>query len=91
MEAMLRNARQQVLTQLGFETNDYAMRTPSTGTQNDPFVIPADKADQQRMFTFLGSTIGKLQDPKAMVYVQMPNNSIQQFNPTQLRGLIGTQ
>jgi len=91
MEAMLRNARQQVLTQLGFESNDYAMRTPSTGTQNDPFVIPADKADQQRMFTFLGSTIGKLQDPKAMVYVQMPNNTIQQFNPTQLRGLIGNQ
>lgn len=91
MEAMLRNARQQVLTQLGFESNDYAMRTPSTGTQNDPFVIPADKADQQRMFTFLGSTIGKLQDPKAMVYVQMPNNTVQQFNPTQLRGLIGNQ
>ena len=91
MEAMLRNARQQVLTQLGFENNDFAMRTPSTGTKNDPFVIPADKADQQRMFTFLGSTIGKLQDPKAIVYVQMPNNSIQQFNPTQLRGLIGTQ
>jgi hypothetical protein len=91
MEAMLRNARQQVLTQLGFETNDYAMRTPSTGTQNDPFVIPADKADQQRMFTFLGSTIGKLQDPKATVYIQMPNNTVQAFNPTQLRGLIGTQ
>lgn len=91
MEAMLRNARQQVLTQLGFETNDYAMRTPSTGTQSDPFVIPADKADQQRMFTFLGSTIGKLQDPKATVYIQMPNNTVQAFNPTQLRGLIGTQ
>jgi hypothetical protein len=90
-EAMLRNARQQVLTQLGYEKNDYAMRTPSTGTQNDPFVIPADKDSQRVMFTFLGSTIGKLQDPNAMVYLKMPNNTVQQFNPTQLRSLIGTQ
>ena len=88
---MLRNARQQVLTQLGYESNDYAMRTPNTGTQNDPFVIPADKDSQRVMFNFLGSTIGKLQDPKATVFVRMPNNSVQQFNPTQLRGLIGNQ
>jgi len=91
MEATLRNARQQVLTQLGYENNDYVMRTPNTGTQNDPFVIPADKDSQRIMFNFLGSTIGKLQDPKAMVYVRMPNNTTQQFNPTQLRGLIGNQ
>jgi hypothetical protein len=90
-EAMLRNARQQVLTQLGYENNDYAMRTPNTGTQNDPFVIPTDKDGQRVMFTFLGSTIGKLQDPNALVYLKMPNNTVQQFNPTQLRGLIGTQ
>jgi hypothetical protein len=90
-EAMLRNARQQVLTQLGYESNDYAMRTPNTGTQNDPFVVPADKDSQRIMFNFLGSTIGKLQDPKATVYIKMPNNTIQQFNPTQLRGLIGNQ
>jgi hypothetical protein len=90
-EAMLRNARQQVLTQLGYESNDYAMRTPNTGTQNDPFVIPAEKDSQRVMFNFLGSTIGKLQDPKATVYIKMPNNTIQQFNPTQLRGLIGNQ
>jgi hypothetical protein len=90
-EAMLRNARQQVLTQLGYESNDYAMRTPNTGTQNDPFVIPADKDSQRVMFNFLSSTIGKLQDPKATVFVQMPNNTVQQFNPTQLRGLIGNQ
>jgi hypothetical protein len=91
MEATLRNARQQVLTQLGYEKNDYAMRTPNTGTKSDPFVIPADKDSQRIMFNFLGSTIGKLQDPKAMVYLQMPNNTIQQFNPTQLRSLIGNQ
>jgi hypothetical protein len=91
LEAGMRNARQQLLTQLGYENNDYTMRIPNTGTQNDPFVIPADKDSQRIMFNFLGSTIGKLQDPKATVYIQMPNNTIQQFNPTQLRGLIGNQ
>ena len=89
MEAMLRNSRQQVLTQLGYEGNDYVMSTPNTGTQNDPFVIPADPADQKRMFTFLGSTIGTIQDPRATVYVRMPNGTTQAFNPTALRGLIG--
>jgi hypothetical protein len=86
-EAMLRNARQQVLTQLGYEGNDYVMRTPNTGTKNDPFTIPADPAQQKTMFTFLGSTIGKLQDPRAVVHVRMPNGTVQQFNPTQLRAL----
>ncbi len=88
MEAMLRNSRQQVLTQLGYENNDYVMRTPNTGTQSDPFTVPKDPAEQKRMFVFLGSTIGKLQDPKATVYLQLPNGKIDAFNPTQLRGLI---
>ena len=86
-EAMLRNARQQVLTQLGFEGNDYVMNTPNTGTKNDPFVIPADPGQQRTMFTFLGSTVGKLQDPRAVVHLRMPNGTVQQFNPTQLRAL----
>jgi hypothetical protein len=87
MEAMLRNARQQVLTQLGYEGNDYVMNTPNTGTKNDPFRIPTDPAQQKTMFTFLGSTIGKLQDPRAVVYLQMPNGKVDAFNPTQLRAL----
>jgi hypothetical protein len=87
LEATLRNARQQVLTQLGYEGNDYVMRTPNTGTKNDPFIIPSDPAQQKTMFTFLGSTVGKLQDPRAVVNVRMPNGTVQQFNPTQLRAL----
>jgi hypothetical protein len=87
MEAMLRNSRQQVLTQLGYEGNDYVMNTPNIGTKNDPFVIPSDPSQQKTMFTFLGSTIGKLQDPRAVVHVRMPNGTVQQFNPTQLRAL----
>lgn len=86
-EAMLRNARQQVLTQLGFEGNDYVMNTPNTGTKNDPFVIPTSPEQQKVMFTFLGSTIGKLQDPRAVVYLRMPNGKVDAFNPLQLRAL----
>jgi len=85
IETSIRNARQETLTQLGFEGNDYVMRTPNTGTKNDPFPISADPAEQQMMYTFLGSTVGKLQDPKALVHLRMPNGQIQQFTPTQLR------
>ena len=88
MEAMLRNARQNVLTQLGFEKNDYVMNTPNTGTQNDPFVISQDPDQQKRMFNFLGSTIGRVQDPRATVYMRMPNGTIQSASPAQLRGLM---
>lgn len=91
IETSLRNARQQTLTQLGYESNDYVMRTPNTGTQNDPFTIPKDPAQQRMMFTFLGSTIGKLQDPRATVYVRTPDGRVSPFSPTQLRGLIGAQ
>lgn len=88
METMLRNARQSVLTQLGYEGNDYVMNTPNTGTKSDPFLVPADPEQQKRMFTFLGSTIGKLQDPRAQVYLRLPNGAVQSFNPSQLQGLI---
>lgn len=88
METDLRNARQNVLTQLGFIDQDYVMKNPSTGTQNDPFVISADPAEQKRMFTYLGSTIGMAQDPNATVYIRMPNGRVDAFNPTQLRSLV---
>lgn len=88
MEAMLRNSRQQVLTQLGYENGDYVMRTPNTGTKSDPFVIPTDPKAQTQMFNFLGSTIGRIQNPSATVYLKLPNGTTQAFNPGQLQGLI---
>jgi len=88
MEAQLRNARQQVMTQLGFITDDLVMNTPSTGTKTDPFVISADPEERTRMFRYLASTIGTSQDPRATVYLQMPNGRIDAFNPPQLRGLV---
>jgi hypothetical protein len=88
MEAQLRNARQQVMTQLSFITDDLVMSTPSTGTKTDPFVISADPEEQTRMFRYLASTIGTSQDPRATVYLQFPNGRIDAFNPPQLRGLV---
>ena len=88
MEAMLRNSRQQVLTQLGYESGDYVMRTPNTGTKSDPFVVPTDPKAQSQMFNFLGSTIGRIQNPAATVYLRLPNGTTQAFNPGQLQGLI---
>jgi hypothetical protein len=83
-EAMLRNARQQVLTQLGYEGNDYVMRTPNTGTKNDPFIIPSDPGERKIMYNFLGSTFGKLQDPRATVYLRDPNGAVKPFTPPAL-------
>ena len=64
------------------------MKTPQTGTQVDPFIIPADQEGQTRMLRYLGSTIGTLQDPKAIVYLRMPNGRVDAFTPIQLRGLV---
>lgn len=87
LESMYRNARHQSKTQLGWENREFIMRTPETGTQNDPFVIPADPDMQKRMFSFLGSTIGTVQNSNAVVYLRLPNNTIQAFNPSQLKGM----
>ena len=88
MEAMLRNARQNVITQLGFERNDYVMNTPATGTRADPFVLPADPKAQEPMLRFLAGTIGRVQNEKATVHIQLPNGTVQAFNPSALRGLV---
>jgi len=87
LEARFRNARQQILTQLGFEKNNYVMNTPNTGTQSDPFVVSQDPDAARRMYTFLKSTVGTAQDPNATVYLKMPNGSIQAFTVGQLRSI----
>ena len=89
LEATNRNMRQQILTQLGYEKNDYVMITPNTGTKNDPYVISSDPKEQKIMFNFLGSTFGRVQDPKAVVYLKLPNGKVDAFNPSQLRAQTG--
>ena len=87
LETELRNSRQQLLTQLGYEKNNYVMSTPNTGTQSDPFVVGSDPEAQKRMYTFLKSTVGTAQNPNASVYLKMPNGSIQAFTAAQLRSI----
>ena len=89
LEATNRNMRQQILTQLGYEKNDYVMTAPNTGTKNDPYLISSDPREQQIMFNFLGSTFGRVQDPKAVVYLKLPNGKVDAFNPSQLRAQTG--
>ena len=87
LEALHRTSRQQILTQLGYESKDYSMNTPNIGTEDDPFVMPADPKDQQSMTRYLSNTIGKLQNEKATVYVRLPNGAVQPFNPSALRAM----
>jgi len=87
LETELRNSRQQILTQLGYEGSNYVMDTPNTGTQNDPFVIAQDSDAQRRMYTFLKGTVGKAQDPNATVYLKMPNGAVQAISAGALRGM----
>lgn len=83
------NMRMQLLTQLGYVKNDYVMNTPASGTKDDPFVVGSDPKQQQLMFNFLGSTVGRVQNPNATVYLKLPNGRVDAFNPSQLRGLTG--
>jgi len=89
MEAVQRNTRQNILSQLGYVSDNLVMETPSTGTKNDPFIIPADPADQKSMFTFLGSSIGKKANPNAQVYLKLPDGQVRAFNPSGLQQLLG--
>jgi hypothetical protein len=82
LESMYRNARQQTMEQLGWEDREFTMRTPETGTQNDPFVIPADPDMKKRMYSFLGSTIGTVQNPNAVVYLKGPDGVVKRVNPS---------
>ena len=91
MEAVQRNTRQNILSQLGYVSDNLVMETPSIGTKNDPFVIPADLADQKSMFTFLGSSIGKKASPNAQVYLKLPNGEVRAFNPSSLQQLLGAK
>jgi hypothetical protein len=72
LETIKRNARQNVLSQLGIVPDNLVMDTPSTGTKNDPFKYTDDPEQQQIMSTFLVSGIAKKVPSTATFYVQMP-------------------
>lgn len=60
--AALLNARQQVLTQLGYANQDLMAVAPPTGTEGDPFIVPKDEGEANQLYNFLKQTVAK--DPK---------------------------
>jgi hypothetical protein len=91
LHALALNQRQAILVQLGYVTQELTMRAPSTGTKNDPFVLPADEQGQANMLRFLVGTIGKVADPNVNIYLRMPDGRVAPYNINKLRSEIGAQ
>lgn len=86
LETMLLNERQQRVNRLTGLSREYVMTPPPMGTQKDPFVMPGDPDGQAAMESFLRSTIGTVQDPRATIYVRLPNGTVQATTSAGLRG-----
>ena len=91
LETVQRNARQNLLTQLGVVKDNLVMDTPSTGTKSDPFVFTADPQQQQIMSAFLVSGIAKKAAPDATFYVQMPGKPAASYTAAQIMQQLGTK
>jgi hypothetical protein len=89
LKTNIRNERQRKATQLGIFDQDYVMSVPNLGTESDPFVLDADPVSQKRMFNYLGSTLGKVNDPQAKVYLNRGAAGIKAYSPSELRALAG--
>jgi hypothetical protein len=76
LKTSLRNSRQQVLTQLGFVDKDLTMDVPALGTKNSPYVLSEDPAERTRMKNYLLSTFSGTKDPRASVYIQLPDGRV---------------
>jgi hypothetical protein len=71
--AGLLNSRQGVVEQLGGTTSRLIARPMPLGTDNDPFVIPADPQGQQAMFNFLKGSFARTMDPNGKITVRAPD------------------
>lgn len=71
--AGLLNSRQGVVEQLGGTTSRLIARPLPLGTDNDPFVIPADPKGQQAMVNFLTGSFARTMDPNAKITVRAPD------------------
>jgi hypothetical protein len=89
LQALLQNQRQNALAQLGFVSQELQMAPPATGTRNDPFVLGEVEQSQQRMLGFLGGTIGKVDNPNALVYIRTPDGAVRPFRASELRSIGG--
>jgi hypothetical protein len=62
------------------------MTPPALGTKNSPFVISSDPAEANRMYNFLGKTVGTISNPNAIVHIRKPDGQVIAVNPATLRG-----
>jgi hypothetical protein len=83
----LLNERHERITEGGYDGSERVMKTPALGTKNDPFMVSNNPEDANRMYNFLAKTVGTVQDPNAIVFLNI-NNTIQPFTATKLRSLI---
>lgn len=90
LKTMHLNNRQRVLEQAGLVGERYEMRTPNTGTQNDPFVLPDPKLDPagyKNMSKFLAQTLGTIDqfDSRTKIWIVGPDGKKDWVTPDQLR------
>jgi hypothetical protein len=71
--AGLLNSRQGVVEQLGGTTSRLIARPMPLGTDNDPFVIPADPQGQRAMVNFLTGSFARTMDPNGKITVRAPD------------------
>jgi hypothetical protein len=88
LRTSLLNDRHVYITEAGYDGTERVMRAPALGTKNSPFVISSNPEEANRMYNFLGKTVGTVQDPKAIVFLRTPDNVLQPYTPAKLRSLI---
>jgi len=86
LRTSLLNDRHVYLTEAGYDGTERVMTTPALGTKNSPFVISSDPAEANRMYNFLGKTVGTVAAPNAIVHIRKPNGQVIAVNPATLRG-----
>lgn len=88
LETYIRNKRQERLMKLIPGLPNEVMKVPSTGTQNDPFIVSNDPTERQKLYRYLADVIGKSQAPNAAVYLQTPNGSVAPVSVEKIRQLV---
>ena len=86
----LLNQRQSILEKAALIGERYEMRTPNTGTQNDPFVLPDPKLDPtgyKKMARFLAQTLGTIDrfDSRTKIWIVGPDGRKDWVTPDQLK------
>jgi hypothetical protein len=86
LRTSLLNDRHVYITEAGYDGTERVMRAPALGTKNSPFVISSDPAEANRMYNFLGKTVGTVSTPNAIVHIRKPDGQVIAVNPATLRG-----